>query len=67
MIRELQVTNTKGMKMTTFERRMLIEDCREACRHNVERTNEEAARVREKAAEACRKLGIEYPEDAFKS
>jgi len=50
--------------MTTFERRMLIADCREACKTNVLRTEEESREVREKAAEACRKLGIEYPEDA---
>lgn len=51
--------------MTAYEIRMLVEDCREACRRDVLRTDEEAAAVRERAAEACRKLGIEYPEDAI--
>jgi hypothetical protein len=49
--------------MTTYECQMLIEDCREACRTNVLRTADEATEVRERAAEACRKLGVEYPED----
>ena len=43
---------------------MLIADCLEACKGNVLRTDDEARDVREKAAVACRKLGIEFPEDA---
>ena len=51
--------------MTELERRMLIEDCRDACRGNVLRTDDEADEVAAKATEACRRLGIEFPEDAL--
>jgi hypothetical protein len=50
---------------TYAERQELIAACREACRHNVLRTEDEAREVRERAAEACRKLGVEFPEDAI--
>ncbi len=50
-------------QLVRFERNMLIEDCREACRANVLRTDDEHQEVRERAERACRKLGIEFPED----
>ena len=52
--------------MNRFDRLTLIEDCREACRTNVLRTAEESREVRERAEEACCRLGIESPEDADK-
>ena len=51
--------------LTYFERQMAIKDCRDACCCTVERTDKEHRDVAKRAAEACRKLGIEYPEDAF--
>ena len=48
--------------LSYFERRMAIQDCREALR-NTPRTYDESLQVKQKAAEACRKLGIEFPED----
>jgi len=53
--------NKKGGR---FEREMLFMDCLEACRTDIPRTDEEAARVEEKAKTACKKLGLDYPEDA---
>jgi len=51
--------------MTTFEREMLIEDCRAACRDNVLRTDEERAEVWANAEAACERLGISHPEDGI--
>jgi len=48
---------------TYYERRMAIEDCREACRYNVLRTDDEQRKVNAAAKRACRILGIEHPED----
>lgn len=50
--------------MTTFERAMLVADCREACKGNVLRTDDEAREVRQKGQAAATALGYEYPEDA---
>ena len=52
--------------MTTFEREMLIADCREACKTNELRTDEERAELWERAKKACQKLGIAHPEDAIR-
>lgn len=50
--------------MTSFERGMLVEDCREACKGNVLRTDDESREVRERGMAAANRLGYEYPEDA---
>lgn len=61
------MTMKQYLGYTYAERQELIADCREACRHDVLRTEDEARQVRERAVEACRKLGVDFPEDAIEN
>lgn len=54
-------------EISHFDRRMMVEDCREALKTNVMRTDEESQIVRAKAAEACRRLGYQTPEDVVEN
>ena len=54
-------------EVSYFDRRMMVEDCREALKTNVMRTDEESQIVRAKAAEACRRLGYQTPEDVVEN
>ena len=49
--------------MTTFERETLIADCRDACRPNVLRTDDESREIRERGAAAAQRLGFKTADD----
>lgn len=53
--------------MTLFERESLIADCREACKPNVLRIDDEHREVRERGMEAARKLGYAFPDDVVET
>lgn len=53
--------------MTAFERLVAIDACRAACRTTALRTDDEAARVKQRGREAALALGYEFPEDVVEA
>ena len=61
---ECDCPKCQGLCTCLFEQRMLVEDCRIACRDGL-RTDEEADEVEKRARIACNKLGADFPEDVI--